>query len=188
MNDKVRLVGLVLLLSVGGALAVSFAVTGVDTPLPSSLAPAFQFLGTPVKAVDHLVTRVIPVNDVDEREFGDVLRARYDAQADTTDRDFLYLNDLMRGLSTTADKPFPYSVYLMDHDVPNAMALPGGVVLVTRGLLEVLRSEAELVAVLAHELGHIEQGHCVDAVKFRLLAEKLGDYIQRLPAAPIGNT
>ena len=35
--------------------------------------------------------------------------------------------------------------------------------------------DPELVAVLAHELGHIEQGHCVDAVKFRLLAEKLGE-------------
>ena len=30
------------------------------------------------------------------------------------------------------------------------------------------------MAVLAHELGHIEQGHCVYAVKFRLLADKLG--------------
>ncbi len=174
MNDKARLMGLVLLLSVGVTLAVVFSVTRVDTPLPSSLAPAFQLLGTPVKAVDHLVTRVIPVNDVDEREFGDVLRARYDAQADTADQDFRYLNDLMTILATAADKPFSYRVYLLDYDVPNAMALPGGVVLVTRGLLDVLQSEAELVAVLAHELGHIEQGHCVDAVKFRLLADKLG--------------
>jgi predicted Zn-dependent protease len=175
MNDKARLMGLVLLLSVGITLAVVFSVTRVDTPLPSSLAPVFQLLGTPVKAVDHLVTRVIPVNDVDEREFGDVLRARYDAQTDTTDQDSRYLNDLMTRLATAADKPFSYKVYLLDYDRPNAMALPGGVVLVNRGFLDVLQSEAELVAVLAHELGHIEQGHCVDAVKFRLLADKLGD-------------
>jgi predicted Zn-dependent protease len=60
------------------------------------------------------------------------------------------------------------------------MALPGGAILVTRGLLETLGSEAELVAVLAHELGHIEQGHCFDAVKFSLTARKIG-------AAPLGN-
>jgi predicted Zn-dependent protease len=41
-------------------------------------------------------------------------------------------------------------------------------------LLSTLRSEAELVAVLSHEVGHIEQGHCFDAVKFQLVTAKVG--------------
>ncbi len=37
-----------------------------------------------------------------------------------------------------------------------------------------LQSEASLVSVLAHELGHIELGHCFEAAKFQLLARKVG--------------
>lgn len=174
MTGRLRLTGLGVLLAGGTSLAVLLALHRVGTPLASSLAPAFQLLGVPVKSVDHLVTRVIPVNDLDEREFGDVFRAHYDAQTDSADREAVYLNYLMRHLAVSAAKPFAYRVYPIHESEPNAMALPGGVILVTTGLLEVLESEAELVAVLGHELGHIEQGHCLDAVRFSLLANKVG--------------
>jgi len=51
--------------------------------------------------------------------------------------------------------------------------LPSGVILVTKGLLETMQSESELVSILAHELGHIERGHCFDVVKYELLARKI---------------
>ncbi len=53
--------------------------------------------------------------------------------------------------------------------------MPGGVICVTREMLNVLRSESELAAVLAHEMGHIELSHCFDMVKYELLGKKLGD-------------
>ena len=58
--------------------------------------------------------------------------------------------------------------------MPNAFALPGGVIIVTGGLLKTLKSEAELAAVLSHEMGHIELSHCLDTVRFQLLARKDG--------------
>lgn len=64
-------------------------------------------------------------------------------------------------------------MFLLPHATPNACALPGGVILVTEGLLKVLGSEAELVAVLAHEMGHVERGHCLAAVKYQVLFQKL---------------
>jgi Zn-dependent protease with chaperone function len=170
----VRLAALGLLLLAGLALAVGFYLERTDTPLDSSLAPAFQLLGTPVKAVDRLAGRVIPVDDLDERDLGLVLRARYESGVDPNDADFLYVNDLTDHLSQAAGKPFDYRAYVLESSAPNAMALPGGVVLVTRGVLTTLRSEAEVAAVISHEIGHIEQGHCFDAVKFRLLAGKVG--------------
>ena len=54
------------------------------------------------------------------------------------------------------------------------MALPGGVILVCDELLGILGSESELVAVLAHEVGHVELGHTFDTVRFELLARRTG--------------
>jgi len=50
--------------------------------------------------------------------------------------------------------PYAFEVGVLDDETPNAIALPGGRILVTRGLLEVVESENELAFVLGHELGH----------------------------------
>jgi len=47
----------------------------------------------------------------------------------------------------------------------NAFAAPGGFVFVTRGLLGLLQNEAELMAVLSHEVGHVAHRHSVNALK-----------------------
>ncbi len=174
MSSNLRLGALVALLVSG--LALVFVVTRqhTATPLSGSLAPAFQLIGEPIKSLDHLVTRIIPVSDMDERDFGLVLGARYEEQLDEQDSVQTYLSELIKHLTVNVTKPFDYRVYLIDRSVPNAMAFPGGVILVSKGLLETLQSESELAAVLAHEIGHIELGHCLDAVKFKLLADKIG--------------
>jgi beta-barrel assembly-enhancing protease len=174
MSERVRLAVLALLLLTGAGLAAAVSVSRVRTPLPSSLVPAFTLLGRPVQAIDHLTTRIMPVGNLDEQALGDVLRLQLDGSHPADDPDASYVNGVLRRLTVFAGKPFDYRVYMIDWGVPNALALPGGVIFVTRSLLDVLRSEAELAAVLAHELGHIELGHCMDAVRFRLLTEKLG--------------
>lgn len=55
-----------------------------------------------------------------------------------------------------------YKFFVLDSDVVNAFALPGGYVYVTRGLLALANSEAELAAVLAHEIGHITGRHSAE--------------------------
>ncbi|NNC97941.1 MAG: M48 family metalloprotease [Gammaproteobacteria bacterium] len=50
---------------------------------------------------------------------------------------------------------------LLDSDQVNAFALPGGYIYITRGLLAYLNSEAELAAVLGHEIGHVTARHSV---------------------------
>lgn len=52
------------------------------------------------------------------------------------------------------DAPYEFRVEIDDADVANAMALPGGLIIVTRGLLDEVESENELAFVLGHELGH----------------------------------
>lgn len=54
-----------------------------------------------------------------------------------------------------------YQFTLLDSPQVNAFALPGGYIYITRGLLVYLNSEAELAAVLGHELGHVTARHSV---------------------------
>src|SRR6185436_10592360 len=53
----------------------------------------------------------------------------------------------------------PFTFQVLDTDVVNAFALPGGYVYVTRGLLAHLDNEAQLAVVLGHEVGHVAARH-----------------------------
>lgn len=54
------------------------------------------------------------------------------------------------------DSAYSFRVEIDDSDVSNAMALPGGLIIVTQGLLNRVESENELAFVLGHELGHFK--------------------------------
>lgn len=54
-----------------------------------------------------------------------------------------------------------YHFTVLDSKIVNAFALPGGYVYITRGIMAYLQSEAELAAVLAHEIGHVTARHSV---------------------------
>ena len=54
------------------------------------------------------------------------------------------------------DAPYEFRVEIDDSDIANAMALPGGLIIVTQGLLDEVESENELAFVLGHELGHFK--------------------------------
>lgn len=54
-----------------------------------------------------------------------------------------------------------YRFTVLDSQEVNAFALPGGYIYITRGLLAYLNSEAELAAVLGHEIGHVTARHAV---------------------------
>ena len=58
----------------------------------------------------------------------------------------------------------PWTFRVVDDPMPNAFALPGGFVFVTRGLLGVVNSEAELAGVLAHAIGHVNARHGVQGL------------------------
>jgi predicted Zn-dependent protease len=74
----------------------------------------------------------------------------------------------LRAVSELNDKPFTFTV--LDSDVVNAFALPGGYVYVTRGLVALANSEAELAGVIAHEIGHVTARHTAQRVTTGLFA------------------
>lgn len=67
-----------------------------------------------------------------------------------------YVNGVGLRLSQVAERPeLPYEFRVLDDSTPNAFALPGGYIAITRGLLVNLENEAQLAAVLGHEIGHV---------------------------------
>jgi predicted Zn-dependent protease len=57
-----------------------------------------------------------------------------------------------------------YSFQVVDMQEPNAFALPGGYIYVSRGLLALLNDEDELAGVIGHEIGHVAAKHAVRTV------------------------
>jgi predicted Zn-dependent protease len=69
-------------------------------------------------------------------------------------------------LARQSERPnLPWTFVVLDTDGVNAFASPGGIVHITRGALGLVRSEAELAGVLAHEIGHVAHKHTVNAIK-----------------------
>ena len=73
-----------------------------------------------------------------------------------------YVNKVGQRVAAVSHRPdLDYQFFIIDSPDINAMALPGGYVYVNRGLLTFMNEEAELAAVLAHEIGHITARHAV---------------------------
>jgi predicted Zn-dependent protease len=70
-----------------------------------------------------------------------------------------YVQQIGDKLAAVSDRPLPYEFVVLNNSVPNAWALPGGKIAINRGLLTELGSEAELAAVLGHEIVHAAAKH-----------------------------
>ena len=80
----------------------------------------------------------------------------------------MYLNRIGQTLAMASDRPETFGGYhflLLDSGEINAFAAPGGLVLVSRGMVDLCHTEDELAAVLAHEIGHVVAKHGLRAIK-----------------------
>lgn len=79
-----------------------------------------------------------------------------------------YLNLIGAALaahSSRGDLRFHFA--LLDSNGVNAYSAPGGYIFITRGALKLAQDEAELAAVLAHEIAHVSERHIVEALNIR---------------------
>ncbi len=67
----------------------------------------------------------------------------------------------------------PWEITVLDDDTVNAWALPGGKMAINKGLLRYVASDAELAAVIAHEIGHVELRHAAREME----SERFSDMI-----------
>ena len=87
-----------------------------------------------------------------------------------------YVNSVGQRLARHSAQPnLPYEFTVLNSDAPNAWALPGGKIAINRGLLVLLEDEAQLAAVLAHEIVHAAARHGAErhasSLGFQLLSK-----------------
>ena len=83
-----------------------------------------------------------------------------------------YVQQLGRRLASRSERPsLDWTFRVIDDPIVNAFALPGGYIYVTRGILAHFNSEAELAAVLGHEIGHVTARHGVNQMSKATLAQ-----------------
>lgn len=77
----------------------------------------------------------------------------------------VYVNQVGQRLAAVSDRKLPYEFVVINNSVPNAWALPGGKIAINRGLLVELNNEAELAAVLGHEVVHAAARHSAQKIE-----------------------
>ena len=82
-----------------------------------------------------------------------------------------YVQSVGNRLAAVSDRELPYEFQVINSSVPNAWALPGGKIAVNRGLLTELNSEAELAAVLGHEIVHSAARHGAKSMERGILMQ-----------------
>lgn len=79
-----------------------------------------------------------------------------------------YLNTLGQALALASERPETYGGYhfmILDTDDINAFAAPGGLIFISRGLVHCCKTEDALAAVVAHEIGHVQLRHGLQAIE-----------------------
>lgn len=116
-----------------------------------------------------LIAGLLPIGYDEEQSLGAAVAlqvvARYGGVYDQPELT-RYVNLVGRAVALTCDRPdIPYHFSVLNSDSINAFAAPAGYVFVTRGLLRQIHNEAELAAVLGHEIAHVSQKHVLEVIQ-----------------------
>jgi predicted Zn-dependent protease len=133
-------------------------------------APASAQLGSLGKALGKAaeVRQVLSFTEQEEAQLGSQISAKIrDKYGVVQDKAVhRYVTLVGSALVAASDRPgAKWTFIVLDTDGINAFAAPGGFVHITRGALALLKNEAELADVLAHEISHVTARHTVKAIQ-----------------------
>lgn len=116
-----------------------------------------------------LIAGLLPIGYEEESSIGQSIAlqvvARYGGTIDDPQL-VRYVNLVGRSVANTSDRPdIAYHFAILNHDSINAFAAPAGYIFVTNGLLKQVQNEAELAAVLGHEIAHVSEKHILEVIQ-----------------------
>ena len=139
----------------------------------------FNFnLNRAIESVKNLGKATMEIDEKQEIEIGRDMAARLLGAAPLVNDARLqrYVNNVGRWLASQTDRPdLPWQFGVLEAPQLNAFAVPGGTIFVTRGLVERMRSEAELAGVLSHEIAHVLRKHHLKAIQKNAQAALAGE-------------
>lgn len=149
-----RLMGRVVLagaLLVGTVSGCGRVLAGAVTALPGLLVTEQQEVALGVQAARQILAQSKLVPSVSLQE---------------------YVSRLGLQAAAASERPnMPYRFFVLQDGTPNAFALPGGFIFVTSGLIALMENEAQLIGVLAHEVGHVAARHHTEKIREAALAQ-----------------
>jgi len=170
MVTRIGLAAVVLLLIAGGALTL---VGGADER--PSVASVLEIWGDVLRDADQFGLKLTRVSDRDEMTIGNDIANEIALRGRETQAMAAYVTEVGDKLTAHVRRPgMRYRFHVLEGETVNAFAAPGGHVYVFTGLLEFLHSEAELAAILGHEISHVDLRHCIERMQYGAALEKVG--------------
>ncbi len=173
MKSSISLIIVIVLLIAGGALVMMG-----DPSQRADLSSVMELAGDAQRAAIKPLMFGTSYTDEQEQEIGNKLAKSFSWHAKNENENFKKMHAYVAkiGNSLLSDinrKNIRYTFHLIDHDIVNAFAMPGGHIFVFSGLLNFLESEAELAGILGHEIVHVDARHCIEMFQAQAAAEKL---------------
>jgi len=133
--------------------------------------------------------KILPFNkftDQEEIAYGDQWAANYNQRVQVINVKPLteYVTNLVGKLAKVSKRPnLPYKALVVNSAVINAYSFMGGHVWINRGLLENITNEADMAAVVGHEVGHVVGHHSANLVAAIIQAQGLWDKLKQNSSA-----
>jgi len=147
-------------------------VSGIATVAGSSalgFVPYGSEIGSAMRATTAVAKTLEDITPSQEYYIGRTVSAGIVSRYPVRDKPTAnhYLNTLGQVLVMASDKPSTFKGYhflLLDTDEVVAFAAPSGFVFVSKGMVKLCKNEDDLAAVLAHEIGHVQNSHALAAI------------------------
>lgn len=140
-----------------------------------NFSPVLEVWADVLRDADQFGLRLTRVSDQEEMEAGrkiaDAITGRRNRNPEWT----TYVSAVgERLLPHVRRKGIRYEFHVIESGQINAFALPGGQIFIMTGMLDLLQSEAELAAILGHEISHVDLRHCIERFQYELALQKAG--------------
>lgn len=171
-------VGLLLLLLIVGCAEMT-SLTDIGSQIAVATGQITEEQGASLRKTTHAVEKAFTDITIEQEYYiGRAVAAEIVNRYQPFDRQQVntYLNLVGQALARVSDMPETFGGYhflVLDSDEINAFAAPGGLIFVSRGLLRCCPDEDALAAVLAHEIGHVQGKHGLQAIKKSRLTDAL---------------
>lgn len=160
----------------GGVLLVCGGITWLGNPdREVAFSTAGELWADVLRDADQFGLQLSRVPATEEKALGRKLAAALLANSQTVPAWEGYVNEVGQAAAKhVRRREIAYEFHVIQGGERNAFAMPGGQIFVTEPLLDCLESEAELAAILGHEIAHVDAFHTIERYQYQMRFRQAG--------------